>query len=64
VGTRIVWTNRENVPHNVVAQSGAQFESEAFDQGKTYEYVAKTPGEIAYVCTLHPGMEGTITVVQ
>ena len=63
-GAKIVWTNNENVPHDVVAQEGADFRSEVFGEGKTFEYTAKEPGEISYVCTLHPGMDGTITVVS
>ena len=62
-GARIVWTNRENVPHNVVAEDGADFKSEVFGQDKTFEYRTEQAGTIEYVCTLHPGMDGTITVV-
>jgi plastocyanin len=63
-GAKIVWTNRENVPHDVAAKEGADFKSEVFGQGKTYEYTADQAGTISYVCTLHPGMDGTITVVD
>ena len=63
-GSKIVWTNRENVPHDVAATSGADFKSEVFGEDGTYEYTAEEPGTIEYVCTLHPGMDGTITVVD
>ena len=62
-GTKVVWTDKENVPHNVVANEGADFESEVFGQDETYEYKTEEAGTIKYVCTLHPGMDGTITVV-
>lgn len=61
-GTKITWTNLEDIPHNVVAEEGADFESETFGKGKTFSYTPKKAGTIKYVCTIHPGMEGTITV--
>ena len=62
-GDTITWTNQESVPHNVVnAQEGEQPKSELFNEGGTYEFTPKEPGKIDYVCTIHPGMEGTITV--
>jgi plastocyanin len=62
VGQAITWTNADNVDHNVTAVSGASFKSRAFGSGKTFRYVAAKAGTIRYVCTLHPGMNGTITV--
>jgi len=63
-GTKIVWSNRENVPHDVVAEEGAHFKSDQFGEGGTFEYTTEAAGEIEYVCTLHPGMDGEITVVD
>lgn len=62
-GTKIVWTNLEEVPHNVVSER-AGLGSELIRKGGTYEYTAERLGEFVYVCTLHPGMDGTITVVE
>lgn len=64
VGQTITWTNDESVEHNVVAKSGADFSSDAFGQGKTFSAKVEKPGRIDYVCTLHPGMEGTIEVTK
>lgn len=63
-GAKIVWTNLENVPHDVTAQDGADFKSKVFGEGETFQYTAEKAGTIKYVCTLHPGMDGTITVVD
>jgi plastocyanin len=62
IGEAVEWENRENIPHNVVAKSGADFKSDIFSEGGTFSYTAEKPGTIRYVCTLHPGMDGTITV--
>ncbi|MCW2990327.1 MAG: hypothetical protein JWM73_921 [Solirubrobacterales bacterium] len=63
VGAKVVWTDKENVPHDVVANDGADFKSDVFGQGKTYAWTADKAGTVKYECTLHPGMDGTITVV-
>jgi len=61
-GETVTWTNDDQFDHNVVAQSGADFKSENFGNGGTYEYTPKKAGTISYVCTLHPGMTGMIVV--
>lgn len=62
VGQKVTWTNDDTVDHNVTATSGAHFMSQAFSHGQRYSYVPRAPGTIAYVCTLHPGMSGTLVV--
>lgn len=61
-GTRVTWKNLEDIPHNVVAEKGAKFESDTFGKDGTFVFTAAKPGTIAYVCTIHPGMAGTLTV--
>jgi len=62
VGTSVTWKNLEDIPHNVVAEEGADFESDTFGKDGTYEFTAEKAGSVKYVCTIHPGMEGTIIV--
>jgi plastocyanin len=64
VGQTIAWTNHDRVPHDVVATRGAAFSSHNVDAGGTFSYRATAPGEIAYVCSLHQGMSGTVTVTR
>lgn len=60
-GDRITWTNRDFLPHSVTA-SDKGIESGDLGEGKTWTYVAKQAGEIAYLCRLHPVMKGVIVV--
>ena len=60
-GDRITWVNRDFLPHSVTAKS-AGIESGDMGEGKTFSYVAKKPGEIAYICRLHPVMRGVVVV--
>ena len=62
VGETVTWVNDDAVEHDAVATEGADFKSELFGQGKTFEWKADKAGTVKYVCTVHPGMEGTITV--
>jgi plastocyanin len=61
-GQTIKWENLDTVDHDVKADSGADFASDTFGKGGTYEYTADQAGKIEYECTLHPGMVGTIEV--
>jgi plastocyanin len=62
VGQTVTWTNDDSVAHNVTAVAGASFRSTNFGNGGTYRYRLAAPGKISYVCTLHPGMDATLTV--
>ncbi len=63
-GATVTWKNNEDIPHNVVAEEGAEFQSDTFGKDGTYEYKAEKPGTVKYVCTIHPGMAGTLTVEE
>ena len=62
VGDKVTWTNDDNTDHNVTAESGADFKSKDFGNGATFSFTADKAGTIKYVCTIHPGMTGTLTV--
>jgi plastocyanin len=62
VGGKIKWVNEDSVDHDAVAKEGDVPKSELFGKGGSYEATFDTAGTIDYVCTVHPGMEGTITV--
>jgi plastocyanin len=59
-GDTVEWVWTQQAAHNVVASDGA-FESPVQPRG-TWSHTFDETGEIHYVCTLHPGMEGTVTV--
>jgi plastocyanin len=62
VGEKVTWTNEDSVDHNVTAKSGGTFKSSNFGQGATFSFTPTKAGTIKYTCTLHPGMDGTLTV--
>lgn len=62
-GTRVTWTNRDDIPHSVVsAASPPLFRSHALDTGDAFGMVFDKPGRYAYFCGLHPHMQGEVVV--
>ena len=59
-GDRVVWVNKDPFPHTATA--GRTFDSKSIAAGQSWSYVPRKPGEFAYICTLHPGMKGTLIV--
>ena len=60
-GTEVTWVNRDDVPHNAVADDGA-FDTGRLDNGDSGSVTLDEPGAHAYKCTYHPEMTATITV--
>jgi plastocyanin len=61
-GDVILWTDSSNVPHNVTFDSQQYLTSQTLQQGDTWAAQFTVAGTYAYHCTIHPGMDGTITV--
>lgn len=60
VGDTVKWLNLDSVPHQI---HGDNFDSGILRHGYTYSYTFTKPGTYNYVCSTHPSMQGTITVV-
>jgi plastocyanin len=60
VGTTVRWVNLDATEHTTTA-SGGEWNA-TLSANETFEYVADTPGQYDYVCTIHMGMAGTLTV--
>ena len=64
VGQTVKWINQDTVDPDVVAKSGATVKSDLVGNGKSFEWKADKAGTVSYVCTVHPGMAGTLNVTQ
>jgi len=61
-GGTVKWTNDDSVGHDV---TGSDFKSGAaggLSQGDAFSHTFNQAGSFKYRCTVHPGMEGTVTV--
>ena len=60
-GTTITWTNRDDVPHNIVSVE-QKFKSPVLDTNERFAHRFDEPGTYRYFCSLHPRMTGRIVV--
>jgi plastocyanin len=61
IGTTVTWSNRDDVPHNVVS-TDRQFKSPVLDNGEQFAHRFDRAGTYKYFCSLHPKMTGEIEV--
>jgi plastocyanin len=61
VGSTITWTNRDDVPHKIVA-TNHEFKSPVLDTDQQYSQPFAKAGRFDYFCSLHPKMTGTVIV--
>jgi plastocyanin/cytochrome c553 len=61
VGATVTWTNKDPFPHNVSSTPGG-FASKDLQPGEEWRFTPAKEGHFPYVCTLHPGMKGTLIV--
>ncbi len=62
-GTSVSWTNRDDIPHNVVSTE-KKFSSPVLDTDQTFSFQFQQPGSYPYFCKIHPMMTGTIVVEE
>jgi len=62
VGDTVTWTNDDGVGHDVTGDSFKSGEPGALQSGDTFEHTFDKAGTFDYVCTVHPGMKGTVEV--
>lgn len=59
-GDRVVWQNKDLVPHTATAAK--VFDSGSIGPGQSWSTVVRTNGTLLYVCTFHPGMKAMLKV--
>jgi len=63
LGTSVTWTNRDDIPHNVVSTE-KKFSSPVLDTDQSFSFRFQQPGSYPYFCKIHPMMTGTIVVEE
>ena len=61
----LTFENRSTLPHNLTFEAPIATATNTVVNGgasETIEFTAPEPGDYPFVCTLHAGMEGTLTV--
>jgi plastocyanin len=60
-GSTITWTNRDDVPHNIVSTE-QKFKSPVLDTDERFSHKFDAPGTYKYYCSIHPKMTGQVVV--
>lgn len=60
-GDTVVWVNKDFFSHTATSKDGG-FDSKEIKTGKSWKSTVTKKGDLAYVCTLHPSMKGTLRV--
>jgi plastocyanin len=60
-GTTVTWKFDDSTDHTVTANDNS-FNSPPMSGGKTFTHTFTTAGTVAYHCSIHPFMTGTIVV--
>jgi 3',5'-cyclic-AMP phosphodiesterase len=60
-GSTITWTNRDDVPHNIVS-TDHKFKSPVLDTDEQFSHTFNAPGNYKYFCSIHPKMTGQVIV--
>jgi plastocyanin len=58
-GDTVRWTNMDSANHTA---TGSTFDSGILEEGDSYEFTFTETGTFEYYCSIHPEMEGTVTV--
>ena len=60
VGDTVTFTNADGAPHTGTAENGS-FDTGRLNKGQSATVTILAAGEVAYKCTFHPMMKGTVT---
>jgi plastocyanin len=63
-GQTVTWTNDDSVGHDVTADGFDSGGAGNIEPGKTFTHKFPKAGTYKYVCSVHPGMEGTVKVTK
>jgi plastocyanin len=61
-GGKVTWTNDDSVGHDVTADDFESGSPGGIQGGSTFSHTFKKAGTYDYVCSVHPGMKGTVKV--
>ncbi|HEY1687859.1 MAG TPA: cupredoxin domain-containing protein [Solirubrobacteraceae bacterium] len=63
-GTRITFTNEDDVEHTATSNAEGVFETGSLHRGQSASFELKRPGSYPYHCAFHAFMHGAIKVVS
>lgn len=63
VGEMVRWVNGQPISHTITPDGHSEWSSQSVSaDGETFEHTFQTAGSYPYLCQVHAGMTGTVTV--
>ena len=59
-GDTVVWMNKDQFAHTATAEGG--FDSRQIAPGGSWRLTLQSPGDLPYICALHPTMKAIVRV--
>jgi plastocyanin len=60
-GETVQFVNQDEEPHTITAKNGS-FDSKGLDNAQVWKHTFMQPGTFPYLCSIHPYMQGKVTV--
>ena len=57
-GDKVIWINRDTIPHNIVNQKNAHVLSKTLEKGDKFTFIVQK--DMNYACGFHPSMLGSL----
>lgn len=64
IGTKVIWTNNDNVAHTVTSDSDNLLNSPTLSPGQSFSFTFTKIGTTNYHCNIHKTMKGSIIVQE
>lgn len=64
VGTKLTFVNEDTAAHTATSTDDETFDTNILNKADEKAVTVSTPGTVAYICSLHAFMKGTIKVVS
>lgn len=64
VGSKLTFVNDDTAPHTATSTATKTFDTGTLGKGDEKTITVTTAGTYAYICTIHPFMQGTLEVVK
>jgi len=61
-GTKVTWTNEDDVAHVVASDDTSLFESPTILHRNSFSFTFGNTGSFSYHCVIHPMMKGVVVV--
>jgi plastocyanin len=61
-GQTVTWTNQDSVGHDVTSKAFQSGSAGGIEPGQSFKHKFAKAGTFTYVCSVHPGMGGTVVV--